>query len=61
MADVNTIVIGVQMSEVEKATEKIAKRMAKEQTGSDALWEMFLTEAYREYYKLNEKDQRQKK
>lgn len=36
----------------EQATERIAKRISIEKTGSDAMWELFLQEAYKEYYKL---------
>lgn len=36
----------------EQATEKIARRMAKESMGSESLWELFLQDAYREYYEL---------
>lgn len=37
---------------VEQATERIAKRMSVERTGSDSMWELFLQAAYKEYYKL---------
>jgi len=38
--------------ETVQATEKIARRISSEQTGSEALWEMFLTQAYDEYFEL---------
>jgi len=38
----------------EYETEKIARRMAKEVMGSESLWQMFLHDAYQEYYKLSE-------
>jgi len=37
-----------------KATEKIARRMAREAGEPEAFWELHLTEAYREYYGLPE-------
>ena len=36
----------------EQATEKIARRISKEQTGSESLWELCLPDAYKEYYGL---------
>lgn len=36
----------------EEATEAIARRLSEEKMGTDAMWELFLTEAYKEYYKL---------
>jgi hypothetical protein len=35
---------------VEKGTEKIARRMAREAGKPEGLWELFLGEAYAEYY-----------
>ncbi len=40
------------MKEVERETTKIAKRMARDAGQSEAMWQLFLTEAYREYYGL---------
>ena len=41
-----------RMTEVE--TEKIARRMSCEHIGSEALWEGFLIDAYREYFGTDE-------
>jgi hypothetical protein len=40
------------MRQVEQATTKIAKRIAKQLHGSDALWQMYLMDVYEEYYRL---------
>ena len=37
---------------IEKATEKIARRMAREAGHPEAMWELFLVEAYEEYHDL---------
>ena len=36
----------------EKAIERIARRIAKEKTGSEDMWELFLTDATTKYFKL---------
>lgn len=38
--------------ETEVATTKIAKRLAFESGQPEAMWQLFLTAAYREYYNL---------
>jgi hypothetical protein len=38
--------------EIEQATEKIARRMAREDGQPEALWELYLMAAYQEYYGL---------
>jgi hypothetical protein len=45
------------VKEVERETEKIARRMAKEAGQPESLWELFLLDAYQEYYGLNRKGQ----
>jgi len=40
------------MPRVECDTEKIARRMAREAGQPEALWELFLLDAYKEYYQL---------
>lgn len=36
--------------EMERATESIARRMSAERMGTGALWELFLVEAYQEWF-----------
>jgi len=38
----------------EKAIERIARRISIEKTGSEAMWELFLTNASTKYFKLND-------
>jgi len=45
--------MGINLETAKKA-EKIAKRISKEATGSDGMWEMFLTQAYDELFELNQ-------
>lgn len=42
------------MSELttEQATEEIAREISKKMYGSEAMWELCLTEAYKQYYDL---------
>lgn len=44
--------------ETEQATTRIAKRLAREAGKPEGLWELFLLEAYREYYGLDSTRQR---
>ena len=39
--------------ETEQAIEKIARRMCKEAGQSSGLWELFLNDAYREYFQMD--------
>jgi len=39
---------------VAQETEKIARRMARDTGEPEGLWELFLMDAYREYYKLDQ-------
>jgi len=41
---------------VERETEKIARRIAKEQGYPESFWEMFLLDAYREFHGLERKE-----
>lgn len=37
----------------QKKAEEIAKKMSKENTGTEDMWELFLTEAYSQMFNLN--------
>lgn len=39
--------------ELAKKAEKIAKEISKEKTGTDAMWELCLTQAYEQLTKMN--------